>query len=586
MNRAVTENWQRALPLAELAPGDARAVKLDGQQIAIFRRENDVLYACDNRCPHEGYPLVRGRILGESLLMCIWHSFTFNLEDGRCLFGDENVQTYSVRVIDGQIEVDVVVPDPADGISARFDSLSAALLEKRMGQAARDVIRLIQAGVASERIVEFGALFDARHADFGAATHALPLAAETLRILPRFPGIQAVRPLMQLLDMASEPNLTQTPNQRAEPIDPGDDPVAAGERLRAAAEAMRVGEPEGLLRGALAKGWGRAEIEPWLFRFCADHLIAFGHALIYQVKVFDLLDQIGWQHADEILSAHLQVVAFGPREDRIPNYAPLSRALQRIDPMLEKWYAQRGDRDIESADQTALREAVLDGSVDEAIDAVAARLEAGIAPDAVARILSLAASERLMRFDPAIDADPTIQNGWLDVTHTLTIAHATRQALGRFDDPSALRLLFYLAYVIERTHTLDREKVQTLKSLTGATLQSVVDAVKTRRPDEAASKTAGFLRDGGDIGDLTHAFEDLIFADLGVRPIFVTHMIKTLLAARDERAALGDHPDRDLPVLACTRYLASPADEHGLASAIEDALRFVVAGKTPNRLAP
>ena len=81
-------------------------------------------------------------------------------------------------------------------------------------------------------------------------------------------------------------------------------------------------------------------------------------------------------------------------------------------------------------------------------------------------------------------------------------------------------------------------------------------------------------------------FEDLIFGDHGVRPIFVAHMLKTLIAAKDESRALRDHPDRNRPLLAYPRFLASPIREHGLASAVEDALRFVVAGKTPNRLTP
>ncbi len=586
MKSAEIQNWRRAFPLADLPEGEAKSVKVDDQQIAIFHRKPNVLYACDNRCPHEGYPLVRGRVLGDSVLMCIWHSFTFNLQDGKCLFGDEDLQTYPVRVVDGHVEVNVVVQKPEQGVPARLESLTKALLEKRMGQAARDVVRLIQAGMSAEELVGFAVLFDARHADFGAATHALPLAADTLRILPRFPGVQAVRPLMQLFDVASEPNLSRTPNERSEPLDPGDDPVAAGERLRDAAEAMRIGEPEALLRGALARGWGRAEIEPWLFQFCADHFIAFGHALLYQVRVFDLLDRIGWEHADEILSAHLQVVAFGPREERIPSHVALLNALERIDPKLDGWYAKRGGLELEMPDHIAFSDVVLNGSVDEALDALAMRLEAGISADALARALSLAASDRLLRFDTQIDADPTIQNGWLDVTHTLTIAHATRQALKHFDHPSALRLLFHLAYVIQRTRPLDREKPPEIAPARGATIESVVDAAKRRLGDEAVAEVAGYLADGGDVNALTDAYEDLIFGDHGVRPVFVTHMIKTLIAAKDERDALGEHPDRDRPLLAYTRYLASPIDEHNLTSAVEDALRFVVGGRTPNRLAP
>lgn len=569
-----------------LPAGESRAIKLDGQQVAIFHRANDVLFACDNRCPHEGYPLARGRVLGESVLMCIWHSFAFDLKDGKCLFGDEDVRVYPVRVVDGHLEVNVTTPDPAETVPARFESLTTALIEKRMSQAARDVVRLLQAEVSPNELVEFAALFDSRHAEFGAATHALPLAADTLRLLPRFPGVEAVRPLMQLFDMASEPTLSHLARKQAAPIDPGDDPVAAGERLREAAEAMRIGEPEGLLRGALAKGWGRPEIEPWFFRLCTDHFIAFGHGLIYQLKVFDLLDEIGWQHADEILAGHLQVVAFGPREERIPNHSALLRALARVDPKLEDWYARCGQRHLQPAEQTALCDAVLDGTVDDAVDAVGGCLESGVMPGSLARALSLAASERLLRFDADIDADASVQESWLDVTHTLTTAHATRQALERFDHPSVLRTLFHLAYFIQRTGPLDAAERSAIVPVPSATLEGVTDAVRGLRPDEAVATTAGYLAEGGDAEALCHALEDVILGDHGVRPIFVTHMIKTLLAARDESQALGSDPQHDRPLLACTRYLASRVREHALGSAIEDALRFLVDAKTPKRLSP
>jgi nitrite reductase/ring-hydroxylating ferredoxin subunit len=581
-----TDHWQRAFPLSSLPVGESRAIKLDGQQVAIFHRANDVLFACDNRCPHEGYPLAKGRVLGESVLMCIWHSFTFNLNDGKCLFGDEDVRVFPVRVVDGQIEVEMTTLDPAESIPSRFESLNTALIEKRMSQAARDVVRLIQAGVSPNELVEFAALFDARHAEMGAATHALPLAADTLRLLPRFPGVEAVRPLMQLFDMASEPTLSPSPRQQAPSIDPGDDPVAAGKRLREAAEAMRIGEPEGLLRGALAKGWGREEIEPWFFRLCTDHFIAFGHGLIYQLKVFDMLDQIGWQHADEILAGHLQVVAFGPREERIPNHAALLRALERVDPKLDAWYAKRALRELGPADQAVLCDAVLDGTVDEAIDAVAGYLDSGVMPASLVRTLSLAASERLLRFDPDIDADASLQENWLDVTHTLTTAHATRQALERFDHPTVLRTLFHLAYFIQRTGPLDAEESLAIEPAQGATLESVTDAVRGLRADEAVANVGGYLAAGGDAEALRYALEDVILGDHGVRPIFVTHMIKTLLAAHDESRALAGDPQHDRPLIACTRYLASRVREHELGGVIEDALRFLVDAKTPRRLSP
>jgi hypothetical protein len=239
-----------------------------------------------------------------------------------------------------------------------------------------------------------------------------------------------------------------------------------------------------------------------------------------------------------------------------------------------------------ASEQTALASALLDAGTDEAVDAVAAWLEDGVAPAALSRALTLAASERLLRFDPAIETEPTLQEGWLDVTHTLTTACATRLAVERFDHPDVLRTLFHLAYFIARTRPLDSEKPPATAPAHGATLDQVMLAVEERRTDQALSKTAEYLAAGGDADALCHRLEELIFADHGVRPIVVTHMIKTLVAASDERNALGDHAERDRPLLAAVRFLAAPQSEHLLASAIEDALRFVVDAKTPRRLTP
>ena len=54
-------NWYRAFPLSELAVGEGKVVREGDHHVAVFRLGDDELYAVDNRCPHEGYPLARGR---------------------------------------------------------------------------------------------------------------------------------------------------------------------------------------------------------------------------------------------------------------------------------------------------------------------------------------------------------------------------------------------------------------------------------------------------------------------------------------------------------------------------------------------
>ena len=102
---------------------------------------------------------------------------------------------------------------------------------------------------------------------------------------------KAVLPLMQPMDMASENHQRLPRRPVQQPADPGDDPRAAFARLRELAEAEDAFGAEALLRGAIERGWGREVIEPWLFRLCTDHFLDFGHALIYQIKIFDLLDR-------------------------------------------------------------------------------------------------------------------------------------------------------------------------------------------------------------------------------------------------------------------------------------------------------
>src|SRR3979411_2690621 len=69
--RAAPE-WTRATDLARLQPSRPIAVKLHGKHIALFLHQGEVL-ACNNRCPHEGYPLVEGALDADCVPTCHWH---------------------------------------------------------------------------------------------------------------------------------------------------------------------------------------------------------------------------------------------------------------------------------------------------------------------------------------------------------------------------------------------------------------------------------------------------------------------------------------------------------------------------------
>src|SRR5262245_3437179 len=104
--------WRRALPLARLDNEGRSVVKIGGKQIALFLTP-DGIKACNNRCPHEGYPLREGSVDEACFLTCNWHNWKFDLRDGANVYGGDRLRMYPVRVIDGDVWVDVTDPPAA-----------------------------------------------------------------------------------------------------------------------------------------------------------------------------------------------------------------------------------------------------------------------------------------------------------------------------------------------------------------------------------------------------------------------------------------------------------------------------------------
>ena len=109
-------NWQQATTLDELVAGPV-VFKSGRRQLAVFRvetAEGPTVYAVDNRCPHEGYPLAEGTVDESCQLTCNWHNWKFRLDDGKCVLGGDNLGRYDVRVeADGGVLVDLSEATPA-----------------------------------------------------------------------------------------------------------------------------------------------------------------------------------------------------------------------------------------------------------------------------------------------------------------------------------------------------------------------------------------------------------------------------------------------------------------------------------------
>lgn len=102
--------------------GEFTILTLGGTEVGIIRLQNGEVRAVRNFCPHKGAPVCRGTVGGTWLpsepgelvfgrkggvLLCPWHGFEFDLDDGRELFWEKpmKLRMYPVEVQDGNIYV-------------------------------------------------------------------------------------------------------------------------------------------------------------------------------------------------------------------------------------------------------------------------------------------------------------------------------------------------------------------------------------------------------------------------------------------------------------------------------------------------
>ncbi|MCM3761698.1 nitrite reductase small subunit NirD [Alkalihalobacillus oceani] len=84
--------------LDELTIGLGKKVEIAGEEIALFKQEDQSVHAIQNRCPHKGGPLSEGIVSGEHVF-CPLHDWKVNVRDGIVQAPDEGcVKRYEVEI--------------------------------------------------------------------------------------------------------------------------------------------------------------------------------------------------------------------------------------------------------------------------------------------------------------------------------------------------------------------------------------------------------------------------------------------------------------------------------------------------------
>lgn len=88
--------------------GARRVARPQGMDVAVFRNDQDQVFALLDRCPHKGGPLSQGIVFGTSVA-CPLHNWAIGLKDGCAHAPDEGcTQAFSVKVAHGEVHLNSV----------------------------------------------------------------------------------------------------------------------------------------------------------------------------------------------------------------------------------------------------------------------------------------------------------------------------------------------------------------------------------------------------------------------------------------------------------------------------------------------
>jgi nitrite reductase/ring-hydroxylating ferredoxin subunit len=407
------QQWTDALDANDLGAGP-RVIKLGQRQIAVFKSGDDI-YACNNRCPHEGYPLAEGTLSDGCILTCNWHNWKFDLSSGATLVGGDRLRRYPVKVEDGRVLIDLADPSRSDIVQAAIDDLLESFDDHDYSRMAREIARIMNAG--GDPLDAVRATLDATFDKFEyGMSHTIAVAADWL-VLYRAAAGDTARQLTCITEIFAY-LAWDTRRQKAFPYA---NDVLAFEAPSFVDAIEREDEATAIahVRGALADGLGFDDLYESLSRAALAHYQDFGHALIYVHKAREFVRSAGDETLEPVLLLLVRSLIYATREDLIPEFKSYA-------PALSDWSSGNGTPDA------AILKA---GGVTPVLNEITKH---GGDPLETYNVLFEAASWQMLHMDISFSlatSGPVQDNvGWLDFTHALTFANAVRRVCSDFPD--------------------------------------------------------------------------------------------------------------------------------------------------------
>ncbi len=422
----------------ELERDKHKVVSVDGRVVLVLLEQGKV-FALDNRCPHMGFPLHRGTVR-DGILTCHWHHAKFDLAGG-CTFDPfaDDVTSFRVEVRDGEVWLD---PRP-------IEEERRAHWTRKLNEGLEQDIRLVLAksviGLseldATTDVLRNAALFAIRNRAAGWST-GLSIVTAMANVLPSLAGEDRPLALYHGLVHVARSTANQPPNFDLEPLATGETrPERYLDWFRRFIEVRSDDAAERTLRTAIHIGLPPTAVADMVFAACTDHLfLDIGHSLDFANKAFELLDQIGWEHAEDVLPALIPGMVRAQRMEESSSwrhpvdlakllwdvYAQLDAAVERGGGRLAGWEGHQG-----------LAETVMDGEPAETLEVMLDLVRQGAPLTELSAAVAYAAARRPVHFHVSNEFDD-----WNTVHHTFTYANAVDQAMRRAPSKLLARGIF------------------------------------------------------------------------------------------------------------------------------------------------
>ena len=567
----ISSNFVKVANLDELDEGKPRAVRVEGQSVALFKHNGNI-YATDNQCPHMGYPLTRGRVRG-GVLTCDWHGWSYDMGGGGCFTGGcDDLSTFPIEVREDEIYINI-----AGGGKKRDDAhfllLQEGLLSGDNWTLSKAVAIMLARGVSEadvlNRLVRHGGRHFVTELDTGDGGWQLAYLVNGVKVANQYEPEDRLIPLMMAASGASG----RAGDRPAIAPLPGEITWEKLERWIRVFSADREWEGiEKCLITARRLGGHDDKIIPLAYE-CIVEPFFLGHndSLLYIGYLAELLEQFGWEVAEELV-CNLTAKTLGrgrvaPDEIRREAISKLESLEDFIADLAANPPAQTTD-----FDEDAFAAGLVSGELDDTFDTITNALKSGVEINRIASTMVLIGADRMAR-TPA-----SMSPGWWELGREISLASSIRTVLRFAGFRVAAKALYHVAWEFFSNRWLNirqiplsapRSTAPSEASNEDEAIEGVINAIETVQIQEIGRVTRQYLN---------HDFSaDRLLSELGQSILKDDNgwdILNTLRTTFDEWKLCEGHPARNQLLVGLARWTTDVRKNTNSDSAARTAQRF------------